>query len=360
MGWDVTVFDGAKEDLQDLDLLSGQKFDAIIDFNSQMPKLDTTDDEYYLDTIDAPFYDYILDHPMFHHDMLKHELRNFHVICIDEDHVDYIKEWYPHIRSVTMLPLPGTKADEIIPFQKRSIPILFTGTYTDPHMILGLVQNFGRHLKKEMTDLIEILTEDPSKTMEAAFEELIRSTGYDGESLPDFFPTRMHAYFLVETYITAYFRSKAVMNAAAAGIPMTIVGHNWEKCNPLQALSHVQIKPPVDFDRTFGLMADSQIVFNVMPWFKNGCHDRIMSAALNGAVPMSDRSGWFDGRATHGEDILLYSLEHTEDIPNILSRAFDDMPNLERIAENAQKKAVPHNWRNRCEKLAEIIALSES
>ena len=355
-GWEVEVFDGAKRELQELDTYSGQHFDAILDFNSGFPRADTTEGEYYLDTIDAPFYNYILDHPMYHHDELKPHLKNMNIICLDYDHAEYVTKWYPHVRSVNVLPLPGTKSTKEAPFKHRNNDLIFTGTYTEPAIIMGLIEDFGRELTLEMKTLIDMMFDDTELTMDRAFEALIRSFGKDPmKDAGEFFPGRMQAYFLVSTYVTAVFRERVVEQAALSGVSFTVIGHGWEKMSSLGTYPNVTVREPVDFDKTFDIMADSRAVLNIMPWFKNGCHDRIFSSMINGAVSITDGSGWFEGRLEAGVDHVEYSIKDIDAISDIVREAFDHPSKLEEIAENGRQKALRHTWETTADALISIF-----
>lgn len=78
----------------------------------------------FLNHIQAPFYNYILDHPVYPHANLSVLLENYHVICIDDDHNKYISKWYPHIKSVHTLSVGAAKAEKcskIRTAQKRGL-----------------------------------------------------------------------------------------------------------------------------------------------------------------------------------------------------------------------------------------------
>ena len=78
--------------MKDLEALCGQSFDAVIDYNSKLPGAVLDDGTPFLNHIQAPFYNYILDHPVYHHANLSVLLENYHVICIDDDHNKYISK----------------------------------------------------------------------------------------------------------------------------------------------------------------------------------------------------------------------------------------------------------------------------
>lgn len=87
----------------------GKEYAAVIDFNSKLPRLMCDDATYYLDTIQAPFFNYILDNPLYHHATLQCPLQRYHVLLVDEEHAAYVRKHYPHIQGTHMLSLGAMK-----------------------------------------------------------------------------------------------------------------------------------------------------------------------------------------------------------------------------------------------------------
>lgn len=110
LGYHVSIFSTAGEPPEALERFAGQSFGAVIDCNSAAPRITTDENGYFLDTIDAPFFNLLLDHPLYHHDSLKCTLKNYHVRCLDENHVAYVKKYYPHIQSAGLWTATGSPA----------------------------------------------------------------------------------------------------------------------------------------------------------------------------------------------------------------------------------------------------------
>ncbi|MCR5784417.1 MAG: glycosyltransferase [Eubacterium sp.] len=354
MGWEVDVFDSDRQKMQSLDDYSGRSYDAIVDFNSILPGLDTTENEFYLDTIDGPFYNYILDHPLYHHDMIKVNLKNHNIICVDENHKKYIERWYPNIKKCITMPVAGSAPSSPILWEEKTTDLLFTGTYTDPSYILDMVHDLGKELEDDITELIKRQKEDLDKPLEDIFEEFAKEISSPASIIR--FPLRMHAYFPVDTYITALVRELAVKELAQSGQKITLAGHGWEKAAFLKGLDNVTILPPVKFSEQFDLMKDSKIVLNVMPHFKAGCHDRIFSTMLSNSVSLSDESKYFDDNFTRGKDIATYSIKNLRELPNKVSSLLSDGKNLKAMAENGRKLCESaHTWEHHCRLLSEYF-----
>ncbi len=86
LGFDVQVCEFDEHD--DLDAvfqpLYGQKYRLLLDFNSTITRMVEEDGTPVLDKLDGPFFDYILDHPLFHYNCLNADLKNLNGIFLDE------------------------------------------------------------------------------------------------------------------------------------------------------------------------------------------------------------------------------------------------------------------------------------
>lgn len=82
LGFDVSVCEFDEQD--DLDAvfqpLYGKKYRLLLDFNSTITRMVEEDGTPVLDKIDGPFFDYILDHPLFHYNCLNANLKNLNGI----------------------------------------------------------------------------------------------------------------------------------------------------------------------------------------------------------------------------------------------------------------------------------------
>ena len=96
------------------------------------------------------------------------------------------------------------------------------------------------------------------------------------------------------------------------------------------------------------VIGDSRISQNVMPWFKQGAHDRIFNSMLNGAVCLSDDSPWLRENLEDGKEIVYYSLSKIEELPSIVDGLLTNPNLLEEIVLSGYEKAkVFHTWEHR-------------
>lgn len=70
---------------------------AILDFNSLLPRMVLDDGTPYVDRLAGPFFDYILDHPLFHYQGLSSGVKNLHAIVLDEAQQKYVEKYYEKV-----------------------------------------------------------------------------------------------------------------------------------------------------------------------------------------------------------------------------------------------------------------------
>ncbi len=307
--------------------LDSDDYDAILDINSKLPYLILDDNSRFLDHLHAPFYNYIVDHPLYHHPGLVFPLRDYHALAIDRKHKEYMERYYA-LQSVDYLPLGGTVAGNVTaPAQQKSviesrktreerqIPLLFTGTYLDPKMVEAELQGRGQAnlLSPKSGDaisdqkyyecskaLIECWNPE-AEPMEDALQNLLASN----EDVRVTFPEVMNRLYAVDRYKRNETRREVLLAVAKAGIECTVIGEGWEKTE-LSSYSNVTILPGCPMEEIFDYMANSRMVLDVNPLFFDGLHDRVSAAMVNGAVCLTNMNPDASPRDEAGETPLLF------------------------------------------------------
>ncbi len=351
LGYEVEYFSTATESIVDLERYSGKRFDAVIDFNSILPNLDTDEDTLFLDEIDAPFYDYILDHPLYHNKQLKSPLKNFHVICLDYDHGEYVRKYYPHIQSVHTLPLFALPLEQSV--KDRTIDIMFTGTYTPSNFTYEKINSFDKLYADEMKMMIDILLANPWMTQEQAVLKMAEDLNFDVNAIN--MRDRLYSFFMVDMYVKAYYRERLVGEVLKTGRTLTVYGAQWELYEQATA-KNLDIHDYVTFRETPRLMSQANICLNLMPWFKAGIHDRVFTAMNAGALMVTDNSRMLEENFVDRQDLLIYELSHMEQIPNLIEYGMSDIARREWLSENGQNKVKDkHGLETRSLQLSEIL-----
>ena len=354
LGHSVEYFKIDEDALDDLEKYVGTSYDLLIDFNSDLPRALMDDDSFFLDHIDAPFFDVILDHPLYHHDTLKNKLKDFHVVCLDAKHRDYILKYYPHIKSVTVTPMTGELAfgHDVIDwdnYSTRPYDIIFSGTYTDPTRIETAINKMPDLISDNVYELIDMMRADNSLTIEDAVDRLAENEFYDYINSDK--PLHTQIFYLADTYIRCINRKKLVQALDRCNYQMHLFGGLWEELELKNAVLHKEIP----FNLTFTIFAKSKISVNIMPGFKAGSHDRVFSAQLNGAVSLTDPTTLLINEYKDNKDILFFDLDNIDFVTEKINSSLKDLESLKKIAQAGYEIASHnHTWTN----IANVIICS--
>ena len=340
--------------------------DAIIDINTTIPCI-KYNNRYILNNFDIPVWHYILDHPLYHYKALKVQLNNYNVICLDTFHAKLIRESFPHIREVKVIPLSAdeysisniskkycqdnmadTNSDSSYntlsyhKCSKRAVKLLFTST--DPVKVALLYNKSGLNIQnnninhKDINDnstkntlikdidndyLLNTLLNNPSFTQEKAVQYLRSLNILDNSSSTIQY---LHNNFLIDVYLQCIIREEIVSTIIKNRIPITIYGHGWDafadKCDILipEYTKYLDIRKEVTYNRLPAIYSNARLSLNQMPWFKGGMHDRIPLALMNGCLSLTDASTYLTDVLNIGENegVYTYSLENIESVPDII------------------------------------------
>lgn len=342
--------------------------DAIIDINTTIPCI-KYNNGYILNNFDIPVWHYILDHPLYHYKALKVQLNNYNVICLDTFHAKLIRESFPHIREVKVIPLSAdeysisniskkycqdnmadTNSDSSYntlsyhKCSKRAVKLLFTSTYTDPVKVALLYNKSGLNIQnnnindKDINDnstkntlikdidndyLLNALLNNPSFTQEKAVQYLRSLNILDNSSSTIQY---LHNNFLIDVYLQCIIREEIISTIIKNRIPITIYGHGLDafadKCDILipEYTKYLDIRKEVTYNRLPAIYSNARLSLNQMPWFKGGMHDRIPLALMNGCLSLTDASTYLTDILNIGENegVYTYSLENIEAVPDII------------------------------------------
>ena len=340
-------------------------FDAVFGINSDYPVQQAPDGRYFWEKRDIPFYQLILDHPLYHHDRLKENMRNYHVLCLDEKHKTYILKYYPHIKNVTVISLsieslPDTEEHFEQIWQQKSIDVLFTGTYTSPAQIREKWNRLPEQIRTESWELAQRMVEEPLKTQEEVLIEMLAEHP-EVKVSDERFREAMNWYFLADTYASAYYREKIIYLLAKNRIPLHLIGHGWDSFISERKLSTqeaelLHLHGEVPYAGTAAYMRKARLCLNVQPWFKAGIHDRILSAMGQASCCLTDGEEYLQRFFTERETIFYYNLEQLEQLPDQIDRLLQEEGQMEQVSRNALDLVQHHfTWKRQFEAIVSEI-----
>lgn len=331
--------------------------DVIVSMNGIGANLRNREGRLYHNEIGVPFVSYIVDHPLYHHGRLTTHLRNHHVICVNQGFADYVAEYYKRIRSVNVLMQAGIapEHEEILPLSERIYDVVFMGTYRNEKEIEKQIEQSDPTVRDVSLCMAETLITHPEYHLEQSLEVVL--TRAQVTLKKEAFAETMNAMHLVDKYVRALYRRLVVKSLVEHGIHVDVWGEHWEEILPeLSSPSLLTIHKPVSYRKAAEIYAQAKIVLNVMPWAKEGLHDRILGTILSGAVSVSDETTTLKREWEEKEEIVLYSLEHLEKLPKLVRGLFENPGRMQKIADAGRKHAgMGHDWNARTRELEVIL-----
>ncbi len=247
-------------------------------------------------------------------------------------------------------------SDKFLPVDKRDIDVIFTGNYTPVNSFDRFIAHLDSDYQEFYRGLVRKLIENPEMIVEDAAEEELKNQGiqFTDDELKQIMPNLM----FVDLSVRFYFRAEVIARLADSGIKVHTFGAGWDMLE-CRHPENIITAGNVSSQECLDMISRSKISVNVMPWFKQGAHDRVFNSMLNGAVCVTDTSGYLKDNFIDGENIIFYNLENIDAAADKIKRLLTNHDELEHIAENAYKIcAENHKWEMRTNKVIEWMNLT--
>ena len=339
----------------------------------------TAEGELFWDKYDVACINIIVDHPFYYYEELKYLPKRYLHICIDGDHTDYMKQFYPKIRLGETLPLAGCdyrdsfgggtplslkddvtdpsswipnltgRTVSVLPASCRSTPVVFTGCFTQPDFFLPYMKRNGEDYDAFYHGILDDLLANPDQCIHTVYlrhlnRELPELTTEDLKNV-------MNKMIFLDLWIRFTFRGNIVRTLVNADIPVHCIGAGWETLDVQNKnrLTHTEYS---DTEVCLKAISEAKLSLNVMPWFKRGAHDRIYSSMLNGAVCVTDKSRYLTEHFTDGDLLCYYDLKNLSALPEIVTGLLESPDTMQQIADRARNYAQEHlTWKQYAKRL---------
>ena len=302
-------------------------------------------------------FNILVDHPIYYHSKLMQAPEEMTVFCLDREHVQYIKRFYPGIK-VKFLPTAGNilleqgwdYEEQLIPYGERKYDVVFTANYVSFQKLYRRFDEMDAEYAAFYREILDDLIAQPTQSVDVVMERHI--TAELGELADTDIRTVMSGMLLVDLCARTYYRGEIIRELAEQDIKVHVFGADWDQLSCKKPENIIQNGSQVSSGECVRAVRDAKIALNVMPWFKDGVHDRIFTAMLQKAVALTDDSKYLREQFTDGEDIVYFSLEEREHLPDIIRMLLRDEEKLMRIAEKGYRQACEkHTWRVRTQEL---------
>ena len=348
-------YDRLYESLNGLDGFAVRGQSALITFNF----IGLGDEEIFRDeagrfvwdAYEMEYLNILVDHPFYYHARLVYPLPRMKLFCVDREHVSYVERFYPQ-QSVSFLPLAGNgrltfgAKEAVIPYEQRVYDLVFTANYVPLAPLAQKISMQEPEYRIFYQGILDDLLSDPLQSMDQVFERHIKEElGYvsDGELCG-----AMAGMAVIDLYVRTYFRGEAVRTLAECGLKVDVFGAGWEELSCKKPQNIVRHGGQVTSERCVEAVQNARLSLNLMPWFKDGAHDRIFTAMLQQTVALTDDSRYLREQFADGRELQYFSLKETAALPEIASALLRDTQVLEEMAVRGRKKALAsHTWQQR-------------
>lgn len=330
---------------------------------------------YVWESYGIPCYNIAADHPYYYHDRLADLPKDYHHISIDKLQEKYFKEFYPEFHHRGFLPLAGTEieqteSDDVSKVASngtspegtsqttcndaiRPIDVIMTGNYTPPSFCEPYIHWINEEYASFYQGIIDDLIENPDQTVEeAALRHCEREMGKEPNEL---LRIALHKMIFIDLYVRNYWRGEVVKALVDNGICVDVFGKGWDELD-CKHPENLQLHAQTTSLDCLEQISRSKVSINVMPWFKDGAHDRVFNSILNGAVCVSDQSKYLCEELKEGEGVSYFDLKNLKELPKIVQNLLSDAKKREEmIVAGKQIVREKHTWAVRANQLLEWI-----
>lgn len=308
------------------------------------------------DALRIPSYNIVVDHPMYYHHFLEKHPKDYHHISIDRNHERYMRRFFPEIANGPFLPLAGTQLypnKSYTPAEYRRYEVTMVGNYTRPEQFEKYITRIDEEYTAFYYGMIDDLLAHPMRTVEEVAEEHIRRE--IPEVTEDELKKVMSKLTFIDLYVRFTTRGQAVQALVDAGIKVHVFGGGWEALDCKRPENLINGNS-LDSVGCLKKLCQSKISLNVMPWFRDGAHDRIFNSMLNGALCLTDSSVYLDEILQDKENCTIYSAAHPEELPEMVYGLLANPDKLQEIIDNGYEMAkAAHTWEHRAAVLHNLL-----
>ena len=306
---------------------------------------------YVWDEYRIPCYNIAADHPYFYDERLRNLPWDYHHISIDRLQQQYFQEFYPEYKDEGFLPLAGTMLEGNGSGTGKRYDVILTGNYTRLSFFDPYIHWINDEYAAFYQGIIDELLECPEQTVEqVALKHCEREMGKEPN---DMLRIAMHKMIFIDLYVRNYWRGLAVKTLVNAGVKVHVVGKGWDELPDVSCPGNLICHPQTDSLTCLKMLAEAKISVNVMPWFKDGAHDRVFNSVLNGAVCVSDTSQYLCEELAEGEGVRYFSLRDVEKLPELVKDLLQNEGVMQDMIAKGRAKVLDlHTWARRAETVA--------
>ena len=319
-------------------------------------------DSYVWEQWNIPCFNIVVDHPLYYSDHYEQLPNRYYQISIDREHEIFMNTYYPEIKSIGFCPLAGTAlpVEDSIDhtdvdrwLKQRPMDVLFVGNYKNPQEYEQYITRIDEEYTTFYRGMIEDLLMHPERSLDVvAREHCLREMGE--LSIEEWRLAFQYLNF-IDLYVRFTARERVLQSLLEAGITVHIYGTGYEEFKTKHPECMI-LHGGTDSLTCLQEMRRCKISLNVMPWFKNGAHDRIFNAMANESVSVTDSNVYLREILQDETQVIFYDLLDMDGFAQKVKQWLTQPEDLFRIAMKGKQVVLDsHLWKHRAIWIAEQI-----
>lgn len=312
------------------------------------------DDEGILfwDAFEIPCYNIVVDHPMYYYKLLEVRPKRYVQFSIDAEHSRFLKTYFPEVEQGGLLPLAGTSLSpkgDYLPLAERPFDIVMTGNYSSPSRFDKYLNRHGEEYAVFYQGMIdELLADHDKNVIDVCTKHIKREIPeVSHEELKETMPN----ISFIDLIVRHVLRRDVVKTIVDAGLKVHVCGGRWDELE-CEHKENLILEGEMDSLECLQAIAKSKISINVMPWFKEGAHDRIYNTMCNGAICLTDTNQYLKTSLVDGQNCLIYDPRKLDEIPYYIEKVLKDLEKGQQIADAGFQLAMQsETWAHRAKVL---------
>lgn len=322
-------------------VLSSIKFDMVFDINGTLFDYGITKRM----PPEVVYGIYLCDPPYQHSKRLKQADDRTIIFACDNKLCDYMMKFYLMVKHGQFVPLSGEAYPIQVPYEERTLDIIFTGTYNDPMKIREELMNRfqGSVLGEFVEDMMQDIISYPQFNLPECLSRVLKKYNQCVSDME--FDELIEEFSLVDWYARSFYRDKVIRTLLNAGLEIHVFGYNWEDFQ-----SEWKERLIIHEGGTYAAskaLAEAKIALNIMPWFKDAFQERLASAMLSKTVAVTDESKYTVENFENDKEIIIYSLKDIDALAERIKYLLAHPEEASKIAEYGYQKVQNHKWYHR-------------
>lgn len=229
----------------------------------------------------------------------------------------------------------------------------FSGSYHASQGYLDEMQSVLEPYECQVAFAVLTIMEERNLEMEQALECFLTENQIPFSS--EEFTNLCLRYYNIDSYVRAFYREELLRALTDNGIVVDIYGNGWDAFDCANK-ENLRIHPPVDYEESLEIMANTKISLNSIPSYKAGAHERIFSAMVNGSLCVTDPSEYLSEQFADGEEVVYYQRDNIQKAAREVLYYLENEDEAEKITQKARQVALrSHTWEARAKDVIAIL-----